>query len=245
MLLEREYKNMETGLLKKLCKNEKLKGYSKLKKKELFDQFNRILAVKIIQRHFRTHFYKNATDHITLEPISFPCFIYKTKSGKHYFYNHDSIIKYIMKTGNTKDPMTREEYSDNDLIRLDTEAKLHYPDIKYRSTYKIKKNLSYARRIKNRENEILSFQMRMDELKELILFINTSDMLNWDLGNEPIFIENIEYPSMDSFIRSVIHELKRVILNLRSYDSYSAELFKTDLLKLIEQSQLLELLKNI
>ena len=193
----------------------------------------------MIQRAFRYYFYKNATDHITLEPIGFPCFIYRTKSGKNYFYSYDSIIKYIMKTGDCRDPMTRETYSDNDLIRLDTSAKVHFPEIKYRSTYKIKKNLSYARRIRNQENEILSFQMRMDELKEVIFYIISSEMYTWNLGNEPIVVENVEYQSVQSFIQSVFHELKMILDNVRRYDPYVANLFKTQLLENINSNLIL------
>ena len=131
MFLKSDYKYLNNDILKKLCKNADIKNYSKFKKNELFEIINKSLAVKIIQQNFRNHFYKDATDHITLDPVTFPCFIYKTKSGKHYFYNHSSIIKYIMKTAVYLDPMTREEYSDNDLRRLDSEAKLYYPNIKY------------------------------------------------------------------------------------------------------------------
>jgi hypothetical protein len=241
-----DFKNMDTVLLKRLCKRVGIKKYSKLKKQELFWLYNRHLAIISIQRTFRTYFYRESVDHITLEPVQFPCFIYKTKSGKCYFYNYESIIKYIMKTGNTRDPMTREAYSDNDLKRLDNQAKLYFPGIKYRSTYKIKTSLVYAHRIRNRENEILSFQMRMDELKELILFIISSDISNWNIGNEPILIENVEYQSIDSFINSVIHELKMVVTNLRAYDSHQAELFKTDLINEIpDNSKILELVNNI
>ena len=141
MFIKSDYKYIDICCLKKLCKNFGVKNYSKLKKIELFEIINKLIAVKIIQKFYRNYFYKDATDHITLEPVTFPCFIYKTKSGKHYFYNHSSIIKYIMKTAVYLDPMTREEYSDNDLKRLDNEAKLYYPNIKYRSTYKIKKNI--------------------------------------------------------------------------------------------------------
>ena len=234
MLLKSENKN----LLKQLCKNAGLKKFSLLKKQELFERYNEYLASKIIQRNFRKYFYREATDHITLEPVGFPCFIYRTKSGKCYFYNHSSIIKYIMKTGNTRDPMTREQYSDNDLKRLDTEAKLYYPDIKFRSTYKIKTSLVYALRIRNRENEILSFQMRMDELKEQILFIISSDISNWEINDEPVLIENVEYRNIDSFIKSVLHELKVVVINMRVYDSHAAEIFKIDLKLTIETTVL-------
>jgi hypothetical protein len=223
--------NLNKINLNKICKIARIKNYSKLNKKELLENINKYLAVKLIQRCFRRYFYNDATDHITLEPVSYPCFIYRTKSGKHYFYNYDSIIKYIMKTGITRDPMTRESYSDTDLIRLDNEAKRY--NLKYRSTYKIKKNLNYARRIRNRENEILSFQLRMDELKELILFIISSEMNEWNLENEPILIENVEYRSVDSFIKSTFHELKMVLLNLREYDSYQVTTFKRDFLEQI------------
>ena len=129
-----------------------------------------------------------------------------------------------MKTGDCRDPMTRENYSDKDLLRLDLEAKKF--KFKFCSVYKIKKNLNYARKIKNRENEILSFEMRMDELKELIYYIINSEMYLWNLEAEPILIENIEYQNIDSFIKSVLNELKMVIINLRLHDSYSADLFK-------------------
>jgi len=222
---------INNSILKKLCKIQNVKNYSKMNKSCLFQTLNKILAAKIIQRCFRNHFYKDATDPITLDSVNFPCFIYRTKSGKHYFYNYESIIKYIMKTGNCTDPMTRESYSDDHLIRLDNQAKIYFPTIKYRSTYKIKKNLSYARRIRNRENEILSFQMRMDELKELIKLIIHSEMYLWNLDNEPIIVENITYNSIDSFVNSTIHELKLVLINLKTYDPYSANLFKQDLLE--------------
>jgi hypothetical protein len=234
MFLPTDFKITPTPLLKKLCKIYGIKKISRLKKDELTVLVNKHLAAKVIQRHFRNHFYKNATDHITLEPTCFPCFIYRTKSGKNYFYSHDSIIKYIMKTGNTRDPMTREEYSDQVLSRLDTEAKRYYPSVKYRSTYKIKKNLAYARRIKNRENEIMSYQLRMDELKELILFIIESGMQTWNLGTETLLIENVEYNSIGSFISSVFHELKMVLLNLRVYEPYIVNNFQEDLTALIK-----------
>jgi hypothetical protein len=238
MFLKNDFKNMDVAILKKLCKNENVKNCSKLKKGELFETFNSILAVRIIQRCYRRHFYKNATDHITLESVSYPCFIYRTKSKKLYFYEYESIIKYIMKTGDCRDPMTRENYSDDDLKRLDSEAKKF--NLKYRSCYKIKKNLSYARRIRNRENEILSFQMRLDELKEMVYYIIQSEMYLWNLGTEPILIENVEYRTLDSFINSVIHELKMVLINLSAYDQHSAESFKSTFLSTVR-----ELIQNV
>jgi hypothetical protein len=244
MFIKSDSKNMGIFLLKKLCQNLKIKDYSKLTKLKLIEIINRNFAARTIQRQFRRYFYKNAVDHITLEPVDFPCFVYRTKSGRHYFYSHDSIIKYIMKSGNTRDPMTREQYSDEDLQRLDLEAKRFYPGIKYRSTYKIKKNLAYARRIKNRENEIMVYQMRLDEIKELLLFIVESDMGSWEISNETVLIENVEYASINAFIDSVLRELKIIIISLRAHEPYLVESFKSELDGLSDKNNILDIIKE-
>jgi hypothetical protein len=147
-----------------------------------------------------------------------------------------------MKTGSTRDPMTREHYSDNDLIRLDTGAKR--ANLKYRSTYKIKKSLTYARRIQNRENEILSYQMRIDELKQNILFIDTSEMYQWNLGNEPLLIENVEYQSIESFITSVFYELNMVVVNLKQHDPESVEMFKKDFIQQVDNPAFIKIINE-
>lgn len=233
MFLPSDSKNMEINLLKRLCRNSGIKNYSRLKKLQLLLLLNQNLAAEMIQRSFRRYFYKSAVDHITLDPVGFPCFIYRTKSGRHYFYSHDSIIKYIMKTGNTHDPMTREQYRDEDLQRLDLEAKRFYPGVKYRSTYKIKKNLAYARRIKNLENEIMVYHMRLDEIKEIILFIVESGMCTWNIGNEPLVVENVEFSSVEVFIDSVLRELKNIVSNLRIHEPFVVDNFKTELNEIV------------
>ena len=242
MLNKNDFNCLSVIILKKLCKNKIKCG--KLKKKELISEYNRYLAIKQIQKRYREHFYKNAIDHITLEKVSYPCFIYRTKSKsasvnfKHYFYEYSSIIKYIMKSGDTRDPMTRAQYSDTDLIRLDTDSKKHFPLCSYKSTLKIKNNVNYARKIRNRENEILSFQLRLDELKEIIIFIISDDIVSWNLNNEPILIDNVEYRSIDSYINTVILELKIIFLNLKKYDTNSANQFKITILEEIEAQAL-------
>ena len=229
MLNETSFGKLTLPVLKVFCKNVLIKNYSKLKKHDLFDAYNRYLAVKVIQKWWRNHFYKNATDCITLEKVDFPCFVYRTKFGKHFFYSYDSIIKYIMKTGDCRDPNTRSVYTDLDLARLDAEAKHHFPNIRYSSTLKISKNINYAKRIRNRENEILSFQMRLDELRNCIVIIVESGIMN--LSNEPILIENVEYRSFSSYVNTIIHELKLVYNNLKAYDEFSANIFKENILE--------------
>ncbi len=228
MFLQNE--KITVSVLKRLCKYAKIKCL-KLKKQELIDLYNCFLAVKKIQNVFRKVLYREAVDPITLDPVYYPCFIYRTNSGKCQFYAYDSIIKYIMKTGNTTDPLTREQYSDECLKRLDNSVKIYFPEIKYKSTYKIKIDENYARRIKNRENELLTYQMRMSELKNYIVFIVESQLTNF--LHEPILIENINYRSVESFINSTFHELKIVLNHLRTHDTQTVSLFKHDLLEQI------------
>jgi hypothetical protein len=140
-----------------------------------------------------------------------------------------------MKTGNTKDPMTRNEYTDDELQRLDTEAKHYFPEMRYRSTLKIKKNENYARRIRNRENEILSFQTRLDELKNIILHIIDSEIYNWVIG--VFVVDDIEYTSTMSYINTILYEFKLTMINLRNYDNYSESIFKKTILEQINDKE--------
>ena len=243
--LKSDFKILNVNILKKMCKLKKINS-SKLNKNELILKLNEYFASIVIQKHYRIHFYKNAIDPITMDSVGYPCFIFKTKIKKMYFYNYESIIRYIMKTGNTKDPMTRIQYSDEDLIRLDSEAKRHFPqnNNNFKSTLKIKKNLNYSRRIRNRENEILSYQMRLDEIKTNILVAIESDIFSWDLF-EPILIENIEYPNINSYINSILHEYKLIIINLRTYDISSAEYYKINLINEINEHIINDHVNNI
>jgi hypothetical protein len=153
-----------------------------------------------------------------------------------------------MKTGNCSDPMTRIIYSDDQLIQLDLDAKKHFPNNNYKSTYKIKKNLNYARRIRNRENEIISFQMRIDELKDIILHIIESQIFLWNISEEPILIDNIQYNNINSYINSILHEFKLIIINLRSYDLNLAEYLKKNIIEsiiLLNSENNISILENI
>ena len=225
MFNKNDYSNLSVCLLKRLCRQKKVTNCSKMKKQQLIDAFNEVVAVESIQRTFRNYLYRNAVDNITLEDVKFPCFIYRVKTGQLFFYDYSSIIKYIMKSGKVIDPNTRNEYTDLELLRLDAEAKLHFPDKNFKSTYKIKKNENYAKRIRNRENDILTFQMRLEEIKAIVLTIINDNILSWNLTG-PLVIDNIEYHTFNDYLKSIIRELKILYLNLKSYSEFEANCFK-------------------
>ena len=227
MFLNEDLNVLNVGILKKLLKGVKI-AINGMKKKEMFLEYNKYLSVIKIQKNFRKSFYKNAIDHITLEKVEYPCFIFQTKSCKKYFYSYESIIKYIMKTGDTRDPMTRTQYSDELLERLDIDVKKYFPQIKFKSTLKIKKNPDYARRIRNRENEILNYQTRIQEIRDSILIAVDSDILSWNISN--ICIENVEYLNVKSYINSITYELKILLRNLTFMDNFSGNSLKMEIL---------------
>lgn len=208
--------------LKILCKNAKLKNFSKYNKEKLIHEYNKYLAVRVIQKYYRKHLYRDAVDHITLESVKFPCFIFKSKNNTLYFYEFSSIIKFIMKTGNTYDPMTRIQYTDEDLSRLDSQVKLYFPEIKYKSTLKIKKNLGYARRIVNRENEIINYELRLSELKICILTAIDSNIF---IFNETFIIDNEIYRSPHLYLYTLLNELKMVLENFKLLNEHYTLLF--------------------
>ena len=229
---------MKLKTLKVFCKKVKIKGYSKLNKQQLQTEYSKYLACLVIQRCYRKWLYRNAVDCITMDPVKYPCFIYCTKFGKLFFYNYDSLIKYIMKTGDTRDPNTRNNYTDTDLIRLDQGAKQHFPEIRYSNTLKIKKNINYAKRIRNRENEILSYQLRLDEIKEIILIV--IEMESLELEN--VLIDNVHYRSIQVYIDTILNELTLLYNNLKVLDPWLANCFKTSFLEKINNNNII---KNI
>lgn len=235
MITKSDYSQLNIKTLKRLCKSRQLTGYSRMLKIELINFYNKFLAVRLIQRNFRKYFYKDAVDSITLEPVNYPCFIYRVKTGQLFFYDYNSIIKYIMKSGRVIDPNTRNEYTDFELIRLDAQAKLHFPDKNFKSTYKIKKNENYAKRIRNRENDILTFQLRLDEIQSCIILIITDEIMTWNL-NETLIIENIQYRNFNEYVNSIIHELRILFLNLKTYSEFEARCFKQHFLEKIGDS---------
>ncbi len=232
MLINKEDKKILTlPMVKGLCKLFKLKNYSILKKDELISKISIFHATRTIQRYFRKVLYKNAEDAITLEPVSYPCFMFKPKAGKIIFYSIDGLVRYIMKTGNTRDPCTRIQYSDSDLELLDNYAKRYLPGNRYKSTLKIKNNPDYANKIINRENQILSYQLRLDELKVSIRCIVEMGEIP---DNEPVFIDGQNFISIRIYLDKLFNELRMILLNVCSIDSTVSVDYRKEFLEIFE-----------
>jgi hypothetical protein len=229
--------------LRIFCKNAKLK-VSGFNKKQLFDAYNKHIACKIIQKMYREHFYKNAECSITLEKVSYPCFVFRTKFGKLFFYDYLSIVKYISKTGNVHDPMTRELYSDQVLQRLDNSIKKHYPETKVSSTLKIKRNMAYASRVRNLENDIITYQTLLEESKNTILDLIESGILMAGIL-EQINVGSEVFSSIDDFLLHLLEKVSMVYNSLKAIDSFWASCFKIDFLEKLSKYESKNEIKNI
>jgi hypothetical protein len=210
---------MNRSILKWIITKNKIKGCSRYTLPELQRVVDTLYAVKKIQRWFRKKLYLDAIDPITLESIQHPCFIFCTSFGKLHFYDIRALVEYIITSGKTIDPMTREQYSDKQLQRLDQLAKEYLP-IRYRSTLKIKKDPRYYRRIQLESNEITVFQMRYSELRSLLL----SAFEVYMEVDFPFVVEGFEYSSFREYTRLLIMELQAVIRRLNRLGLNATEL---------------------
>jgi hypothetical protein len=72
-----------------------------------------------LQRWIRKIFSKEETCPISCEPIRYPCFAFKTPNNVLIYYNLDALRSYLIKTGDFRDPSTRADYTDKQLLDMD------------------------------------------------------------------------------------------------------------------------------
>lgn len=221
-----DYSRLNIKLLFKLCKLKKIKKYSHLKKKDLINYYNSNLAASKIINYFRKYLYSNILDPITMDYVEYPCFLWNPpNTQKLLFYNYSSLVEYIIKTGDTKDPSTRIPFSDNDLTRLDRQSKKK--GYKYRSTLKIKNNERYLLKVRNIQNEIRNIEMRINELRNLLKIALEGKL--YLFINEPIVVDSVEYPSPINYVISLIRELSLLIRNMRLLDSNNGDYYRNQI----------------
>ena len=235
MLNRRDLKEIDIKQFRKLCKMNGIKGYSGKKKEWMLDILNCHRASRKIQHHWRKKFYAEAVDSIDFDDVSHPCFIYKPVDGKRYFYRFETIISYIIKTGDVRDPCTRITYTDEELTRLDELAKCY--GYKYRSTLKIKKNRNYIRRIQERQNIVSTLECRLSEITQNIEYILENNIFDWE-DSGYFTIHNTTYTNFRMYIAENLTEYRIRIRSLQRYDNDSAIRIHRSIQEKINQSTL-------
>jgi hypothetical protein len=152
--------------LKKLCKLKRLK-YSGTKKQlinRLQEYHNIIRLQRLIRKFLGTkNFNGSLICPIESTSIQFPCYGYKPKGQTIFiYYNLGSLINYLLTSGNFRDPITRQEYSETELYKLDTLKKDN--KIQGRSIVVSYRNKSFYKMKKEREDDILITERCLDDI---------------------------------------------------------------------------------
>lgn len=162
--------------LKKICKFMHIKKYTGLKKINIILMINKHLSILKIQRWIRKKLSKNESCPISMDRINYPCFVYKPiGTQKLIYYNLSAIKNFLIKSGDFRDPISRDSYTEENLQTMDIIDKYYH---KYEKNYKIvsvckaSKNTKFYLKMKEKECELLTFERILDaicqDIKELI-----------------------------------------------------------------------------
>jgi hypothetical protein len=196
---------LTVNILKKLCHLKKITKYSKLTKLELVKLIEKYDSVKKIQKWFRKRY--NPTCPISLDKIKYPCFGYvPSRGGTIIYYNLEPLKNYLIKSGNFKDPNTREVYNEDIIKKIDCIDGGN-------ELMKAFKNKRFYEKIKERELENLIIERELDRIvEELTKDISAVDI---NLGRK-FLIETV-------YIISYRVYFKRMLSKDKEYAKYSLD----------------------
>jgi hypothetical protein len=134
-------------------------------------------------------------DPITLEEIGSNKITFSAPNGKEINYNVQSIYQYFIKSGNLIDPVTRVEWCDEDIRKLESLMIVQQPysNLNLKSLIKTKKNETEV--MKSNKQNVLSLERCIGEIVSEILKIieGKSSSENSDL-NLMLLLSQIEIP---------------------------------------------------
>lgn len=118
-------KNFNVKALKRLCKLKGIKFIREFKKNELLNLLKKFNAVKVIQQMLRKKTIIDNICPISHEPLKYP-FISIKVSEKFFYYDFYTLIEYLNKTQDFRDPCTRHHISDDKLIEINKIIRYYY-----------------------------------------------------------------------------------------------------------------------
>lgn len=105
--------------LRAVCKLAGIRGVSGKRRSVLESALAEHHARLRIQRWFRRILGRGESCPVSLEPVRYPCFGFRTASRVFIYYNLGVLKQYLVESGSFADPMTREEYSVETLKQMD------------------------------------------------------------------------------------------------------------------------------
>jgi hypothetical protein len=169
--------------LRRLAKIYNIRYISKIKKSQLLNLLNNHNAIKIIQRKFRNKLILNTECPICNENLVYPFVSFKINNA-FFYYDFKTIVLYFEKTGDFRDPCTRQTISDKKIVEINSLINYYYG--KYTNKILITRGM-----IKNVEFNIVAYCL-YDIIKELD-YIDTSRLSLIYESVLPRFIYYINY----------------------------------------------------
>jgi hypothetical protein len=111
--------------LRNIAKIYKIKFVSKLNKTTLINLLNNHNAVKIIQRNFRNKLFLSKECPICNEILIYPFVSFKI-NDKFFYYDFKTIVTYFSKTGDFRDPCTRQLIPDSKICKINDLINYYY-----------------------------------------------------------------------------------------------------------------------
>lgn len=190
-------KKFNVSTLRKVCKIKCIKFTSHFNKLKLIKILNEFNAVKIIQQYFRRKTIIDNYCPISHEKLKYP-FISIKVNNKFFYYDFYTLVAYLNKSQDFREPCTRQLISDNKLLEINKLIRYYYG--KNSSKILISKSM-----IKNTDLNIIIYCLY--------------DIIN-EMQNREILLEDIYSNILPRFIYYVnylmnnhSHEDSQIILN--------------------------------
>ncbi len=178
-------KNFSVKTLRKICKIKCIKfvyHFNKLKLIKILKEFN---AVKIIQDHFRTKTIIDNYCPISHESLKYP-FISIKVNNKFFYYDFYTLVTYLNKSQDFREPCTRQLISDNKLIEINKLIRYYYG--------------------KNSNKILISKSMIKNTDLHIIIYC-LNDLVS-EIQNREILLEEIYNNILPRFIYYINHLIK-------------------------------------
>jgi hypothetical protein len=208
--------------LRKLCKIRKIKNFSKLSKTKLVGLITSINSTTKIQKWYRN--LKQQTCSISMEPLKYPCFPFVPRKGVIIYYNLNALVTYLVKTGDFRDPTTREPYTEKQLKQIDEISKNNHSRNKdsaaVLSVYKASKNIKFYKRIKEKETEQLILERELDGIVDKILtdLIDDKNQLNRVFLLSSLYLPTYKLHYRRLYIRNIEHAQYAIKKNIEGLE---------------------------
>lgn len=174
--------------------------YNRKTKKGLIDNIVNTKSCIIIQRRFRNYISKNSECPICLDKVSNPHCYTRTKIGHFLYYDLECFTNYLITSGDYRDPITKQEITDEDILKLEKLIKVNKIKLP-RSLRRTKQNKLFFRKQKEKEEQI---EILCERIRHVIwtIYDKLDNVFNCidDICEFNIQLEGVFYPEISHYL---------------------------------------------